>query len=55
MERSKSQAVYKFLPEMWVSEKDDDTGRAVSARIKNWNYDEMRGIYENFILISAKA
>lgn len=49
MERSKSQAVYKFLPEMWVSEKDDDTGRAVSARIKNWNYDDMRGIYVNFI------
>lgn len=49
MERSKSQAVYKFLPEMWVSEKDDNTGRAVSARIKNWNYIDMPGIYENFI------
>ena len=49
MERSKSQAVYKFLPEMWVSEKDDDTGRAVSAKIKNWNYADMPGIYENFI------
>lgn len=49
MERSKSQAVYRFLPEMWISEKDDDTGRAVSARIKNWNYVRMPGIYENFI------
>ena len=34
---------------MWISEKDDDTGRAVSARIKNWNYVRMPGIYENFI------
>lgn len=49
MERSKSQAVYRFLPEMWISEKDEDTGRAVSARIKNWNYVRMPGIYENFI------
>ena len=49
MERSKSQAVYRFLPEMWISEKDEDTGRAVSARIKNWNYIRMPGIYENFI------
>lgn len=49
MERSKSQAVYRFLPEMWISEKDDDTGRAVSARIKNWNYVRMPGIYESFI------
>ncbi|MCF0132264.1 MAG: hypothetical protein HUJ72_00205, partial [Blautia sp.] len=49
MERSKSQAVYRFLPEMWISEKDDDTGRAVSARIKNWNYIRMPGIYESFI------
>lgn len=49
MERSKSQAVYRFLPEMWISEKDDDTGRAVSAKIKNWNYIRMPGIYESFI------
>ncbi len=49
MERSKNQAVYRFLPEMWVSEKDENTGRAVSARIKNWNYIRMQGIYENFI------
>jgi hypothetical protein len=49
MERSKSQAVYRFLPEMWISEKDENTGRAVSAKIKNWNYVRMQGIYENFI------
>lgn len=48
MERSKSQAVYRFLPEMWISEKDDN-GRAVSAKIKNWNYIRMPGIYESFI------
>ena len=49
MRRSKSQAVYKFLPEMWISEKEEDTGRAISARIKNWNYIRMSGIYESFI------
>ena len=48
MKRSKTQAVYRFLPEMWVSEKDDSE-RAVSAKIKNWNYIRMTGIYENFI------
>lgn len=37
MKRSKTQAVYRFLPEMWISEKDDSE-RAVSAKIKNWNY-----------------
>lgn len=48
MRRSKNQAVYRFLPEMWVSERDD-SGRAVSAKIKNWNYIKMSGIYESFI------
>lgn len=48
MKRSKTQAVYRFLPEMWISEKDDSE-RAVSAKIKNWNYIKMSGIYEDFI------
>lgn len=48
MKRSKTQAVYRFLPEMWVSEKDSSE-RAVSARIKNWNYIKMSDIYEEFI------
>jgi len=48
MKRSKTQAVYRFLPEMWVSEKGDSE-RAVSARIKNWNYIKMPDIYEEFI------
>ena len=48
MKRSKNQAVYRFLPEMWISEKSD-SNRAVSARIKNWNYIKMSGIYESFI------
>ena len=48
MKRSKTQAVYRFLPEMWISEKDDSE-RAVSAKIKNWNYIKMSDIYENFI------
>ena len=48
MKRSKTQAVYRFLPEMWISEKDDSE-RAVSAKIKNWNYIKMSDIDEDFI------
>ena len=48
MKRSKTQAVYRFLPEMWISEKGDSE-RAVSAKIKNWNYIKMSDIYEDFI------
>ncbi|SDB07107.1 hypothetical protein SAMN02910298_00222 [Pseudobutyrivibrio sp. YE44] len=48
MRRSKSQAVYKFLPGVWVSERDDK-GRAVTARINNWNYSKMENIYHSFI------
>lgn len=48
MRRSKSQAVYKFLPGVWVSEKDDNS-RPVTARINNWNYSKMEGIYHSFI------
>ena len=48
MKRSKTQAVYRFLPDMWISEKGDSE-RAISARIKNWNYIKMSDIYEDFI------
>ena len=48
MKRSKTQAVYRFLPDMWISEKGD-SDRAISARIKNWNYIKMSDIYEDFI------
>ena len=48
MRRSKSQAVYKFLPGVWVSERDEK-GRAVTARINNWNYSKMENIYHSFI------
>lgn len=48
MKRSKNQAVYRFLPEMWVSEKTESND-AVTARIRNWNHIRMTGIYENFI------
>ena len=48
MKRSKTQAVYSFLPDMWISEKDDSE-RAVSAKIKNRNYIKMSDIYEDFI------
>lgn len=48
MKRSKSQAVYKFLPGMWVSEKND-SGRSVTAEIKNWNNKKIENIYNSFI------
>lgn len=48
MKRSKSQAVYKFLPRMWVSEKND-SGRSITAEIKNWNNKKMENIYHSFI------
>lgn len=48
MKRGKSQAVYKFLPGMWVSEKND-AGRAITAIINNWNNRKMENIYHNFI------
>lgn len=48
MKRSKSQAVYKFLPGMWVSEKND-SGRSITAEIKNWNNKRMENIYHSFI------
>lgn len=48
MKRSKNQAVYRFLPEMWVSERSD-TGVSITARITAWNQIKMTGIYENFI------
>ncbi len=48
MKRGKSQAVYKFLPGMWVSEKND-AGRAITAEVNNWNNRKMENIYHNFI------
>lgn len=48
MKRSKNQAVYRFLPEMWVSERSD-SNMAVTAKITKWNSIKMEGIYLNFI------
>lgn len=48
MKRGKNQAVYKYLPGMWISERND-TSEVVTAKIKNWNYRKMEGIYNNFI------
>lgn len=48
MKRSKSQAVYKILPEMWISDRDSH-GNNVTALVKSWNYKKMEGIYDRFI------
>ena len=48
MKRSKNQAVYRFLPEMWVSERSD-SNMAVTAKITKWNHIKMEGIYLSFI------
>ena len=48
MERSKNQAVYKYLPGMWVSEKSA-SGLTITALIDSWNWRDMDDIYEKFI------
>lgn len=48
MERSKSQAVYKYLPGMWVSD-NSASGLTITALIDNWNWRDMDDIYEKFI------
>ena len=57
MKRSKSQAVYKFLPRTWISERDDN-GVAVTAQITHWSYKEMKGemlTYDRTCNIGGKA
>lgn len=51
MKRSKNQAIYKYLPGMWMSENAESSrsGKAVTALIKTWNYVKMEGIYDQFI------
>ena len=39
MSRSKSQAVYSFLPHMWVASRGD--GSSITAEISGWNYRRM--------------
>ena len=53
MERSKNQAVYRYLPGMWVSD-NSDIGRTITAEIDNWNWRDMAGIYERFIVGEIK-
>lgn len=47
MSRSKSQAVYRFLPNMWVASRGD--GSSVTAKISGWNYRKMDDVYQTFI------
>ena len=51
MKRSKNQAIYKYLPGMWISETAESSsrGKATTARIKAWNCIKMEGIYDKFI------
>lgn len=51
MERSKNQAVYKYLPGMWIS---DNKENKITAKIDNWNWRDMEGIYERFIVGEIK-
>ena len=48
MKRGKSQAVYKYLPGMWVSEKND-ANRNITAQITGWNHRLMENIYPSYI------
>lgn len=47
MSRSKSQAVYRFLPNMWVASRGD--GSSITAKISGWNYRKMDDVYQTFI------
>ena len=48
MRRGKTQAIYKFLPGMWVAYKDDSSITS-TAKIKNWNYIKIDNLYNKFI------
>ena len=48
IERGKLQAIYNYLPNMWVSVKTDK-GHPAVALIKRWLYTPMKNIYPSFI------
>lgn len=48
MKRSKNQAIYKFLPGMWVAYKDDSNITS-TAKINNWNYVKIDNLYNKFL------
>lgn len=47
MERGKTQAIYKFLPGMWVAY-NDDSNITSTAKINNWNYVKIE-LYNRFV------
>lgn len=51
MRRSKHQAVYKYLPGVWTSYRDDDKldGNAITIRIEQWNYRDISGIFTDML------
>lgn len=48
IERGKLQAIYNYLPGMWVSLQTKD-GQPIVVRITAWNHRPMPGIYSSFI------
>lgn len=48
MKRSKNQAIYKFLPGMWIAYKDE-SGITTTAKINNWNYVKIDNLYNKFL------
>lgn len=48
MKRSKNQAIYKFLPGMWVAYKDESNVTS-TAQITNWYYNKIDGLYNKFL------
>ncbi|MBR4750233.1 MAG: hypothetical protein IK077_00570 [Thermoguttaceae bacterium] len=53
MERNRNQAVYRYLPGMWFSD-NLDAGRPVTAVVDKWNWRDMEGVYERFIVDEIK-
>ena len=49
MKRSKNQAIFKFLPEMWVSDGGNSSNIAMTSKIYQSNTQPMENIYNSFI------
>lgn len=53
MNRGKHQAIYKFLPNMWVS--ISEPGRkTVTGKVLSWNCNQMEGVYDDFINLEIR-
>ena len=50
MNRSITQALYKYLPEMWIDFYRKETRTMYTAKVRNWNTDILSEINSNRLL-----